>query len=39
LPDWRIACNFVGEGHRREGVARAALEGPLDLIAHLAAAR
>ena len=25
LPDWRIACNFVGKGHRRQGVATAAL--------------
>jgi GNAT superfamily N-acetyltransferase len=32
LPDWRIACNFVGRGHRRHGVATAALEGALDLI-------
>ena len=23
LPDWRIACNFVGKGHRRQGVAAA----------------
>lgn len=34
-PDWRIACNFVGKGHRRQGVATAALEGALDLIAEL----
>jgi GNAT superfamily N-acetyltransferase len=33
-PDWRIACCFVGKGHRRRGVATAALEGALDLIAH-----
>ena len=33
LPDWRIACCFVGEGHRRQGVATAALAGALDLIA------
>jgi GNAT superfamily N-acetyltransferase len=33
LPDWRIACNFVGKGHRRQGVATAALRGALDLIA------
>jgi GNAT superfamily N-acetyltransferase len=32
LPDWRIACNFVGKGHRRQGVATAALEGALELI-------
>jgi GNAT superfamily N-acetyltransferase len=35
LPDWRIACNFVGKGHRRRGVATAALDGALDLIARL----
>jgi GNAT superfamily N-acetyltransferase len=33
--DWRIACNFVGKGHRRAGVATAGLEGALDLIAEL----
>src|SRR5205085_3308516 len=35
LPDWRIACNFVGKGHRRKGVATAGLKGALDLIAAL----
>ena len=35
LPDWRIACCFVGKGHRRRGVAAAALAGALDLIAGL----
>jgi GNAT superfamily N-acetyltransferase len=35
VPDWRIACNFVGKGHRRQGVATAALEGALDLIGAL----
>lgn len=35
LPDWRIACCYVAKGHRRQGVARAALEGALDLIAGL----
>ena len=35
VPDWRIACNFVGKGHRRKGVATAALAGALDLIASL----
>jgi hypothetical protein len=35
LPDWRIACNFVGKGHRRQGVARAGLAGALELIAGL----
>jgi GNAT superfamily N-acetyltransferase len=34
-PDWRIACNFVGKGHRRRGVATAGLAGALDLIAQL----
>jgi GNAT superfamily N-acetyltransferase len=33
LPDWRIACCFVGKGHRRAGVASVALAGALDLIA------
>ena len=35
LPDWRIACCFVGKGHRRKGVWSAALAGALDLIADL----
>ncbi len=35
LPDWRIACCFVGKGHRRQGVAAAALAGAVDLIASL----
>ena len=35
LPDWRIACCYVGKGHRREGAATAALAGALDLIAGL----
>ena len=35
LPDWRIACNFVGKGHRRKGVATAGLSGALELIAGL----
>jgi len=39
LPDWRIACNFVGKGHRRRGVATAALAGALDLIAGLGGGR
>ena len=34
-PDWRIACCFVGKGHRRQGVAGAALAGALELIAEL----
>lgn len=32
-PDWRIACHFVGKGHRRQGVAAAGLAGALELIA------
>jgi GNAT superfamily N-acetyltransferase len=32
-PDWRIACNYVGKGHRRQGVAAAGLAGALELIA------
>ena len=39
LPDWRIACCFVGNGHRRQGVATAALAGALDLIAELGGGR
>lgn len=34
-PDWRIACCYVGKGHRRRGVATAALAGALELIAGL----
>jgi GNAT superfamily N-acetyltransferase len=34
-PDWRIACCYVGKGHRRQGVAAAALAGAIDLIAGL----
>jgi GNAT superfamily N-acetyltransferase len=34
-PDWRIACCYVAKGHRRQGVAAAALAGALDLIAGL----
>ena len=34
-PDWRIACTFVGKGHRRSGVATAVLAGAVDLIARL----
>jgi GNAT superfamily N-acetyltransferase len=35
VPDWRIACNYVGKGHRRQGVATAALAGAIELIATL----
>jgi GNAT superfamily N-acetyltransferase len=34
-PDWRIACCFVGKGHRRRGIATAALAGALELIGGL----
>jgi GNAT superfamily N-acetyltransferase len=34
-PDWRITCFFVDSKHRGQGIARAALEGALDQIAHL----
>jgi GNAT superfamily N-acetyltransferase len=39
LPDWRIACCYVGKGHRRQGVATAALTGALELIALLGGGR
>lgn len=39
LPDWRIACCYVGKGHRRQGVATAALTGALELIASLGGGR
>ena len=39
VPDWRIACNFVGKGHRRQGVATAALKGAVELIAALGGGR
>lgn len=32
LPTWRIGCIFTGKGHRRQGVARAALVGALAAI-------
>ena len=32
LPDWRIGCCYAGKGHRRQGVASAAIAGALDLI-------
>jgi GNAT superfamily N-acetyltransferase len=35
LPDWRITCFFVGKGHRRRGVAQAALAGAVREIARL----
>jgi GNAT superfamily N-acetyltransferase len=35
LPDWRITCFFVDSGHRRDGVAAAALAGALEEIARV----
>lgn len=35
LPDWRVTCFFTGKGHRRRGVADAALGGALAQIAGL----
>lgn len=32
FPDWRIGCIFTGAGHRRRGVARAALAATLEAI-------
>lgn len=39
LPDWRIACCYSAKGYRRQGVARAALEGALQMIAALGGGR
>jgi GNAT superfamily N-acetyltransferase len=33
LPDYRLTCFFVDRNHRRRGVAAAALQGALELIA------
>jgi ribosomal protein S18 acetylase RimI-like enzyme len=33
-PDWRITCIYVDKTHRGQRIARAALEGALDQIAH-----
>jgi hypothetical protein len=38
-PPWRITCFFVGSGHRRQGVAEAALAGALREIARLGGGR
>jgi GNAT superfamily N-acetyltransferase len=32
FPDWRITCIFVDKNYRGAGVAKAAIEGALDLI-------
>ena len=39
LPDWRITCFFSGKGHRRTGVAAAALEGAIGQIRTLGGGR
>lgn len=39
LPDWRIGCNYVRAGHRRQRVASDALAGALDLIATMGGGR
>ena len=36
---WRIACCFVGKGHRRQSVFAAGLAGAVDLIADLGGGR
>lgn len=33
-PDWRITCVYVDPAHRGRGVARAALSGAIEQIAH-----
>jgi GNAT superfamily N-acetyltransferase len=38
-PEWRITCFFVDKKHRGQGIARAALDGALDQIAHLGGGR
>jgi GNAT superfamily N-acetyltransferase len=38
-PDWRITCFFVDRKQRGQGIARAALQGALDQIAHLGGGR
>lgn len=39
LPDWRITCFYVDRGHRKMGVAAAALAGALDEITRLGGGR
>lgn len=38
-PDWRLTCVFVDRAHRGRGLARAAVEGALDLIAQAGGGR
>lgn len=35
LPDWRLPCFYVGKGHRKQGVAKLALRGALQMITDL----
>jgi ribosomal protein S18 acetylase RimI-like enzyme len=35
LPGWRITCLFFDKKYRGHGIARSALQGALDQIAHL----
>lgn len=35
LPEWRVTCFFTGKGHRKRGVATAALGGALAAISGL----
>jgi GNAT superfamily N-acetyltransferase len=37
--DWRITCFYVDKKHRGQGIARAALAGALDQIAHAGGGR
>jgi GNAT superfamily N-acetyltransferase len=39
VADWRITCVFVDKRHRGQGVARAAVQGALDLIAQAGGGR
>jgi GNAT superfamily N-acetyltransferase len=38
-PDWRITCLYVDKAHRRQGVARAALEAAISQIAQAGGGR
>ena len=38
-PDWRITCIVVDKRHRGKGIARAALQGAVDLIARAGGGR
>jgi ribosomal protein S18 acetylase RimI-like enzyme len=38
-PDWRITCFYVDTRHRRQGIARAGLEGAIDQISQAGGGR